>query len=370
MSKVFERVKAAMKDITTVDSATQLNAEQQDNFIRTVEKSTPMLDESRLMEMDTPERDIDRTGFGQRILQAPQHAENAEPEPDFNTNTLTVVKVKAVIGLSDDTLEDNIERDGFEDTLVSMIAERAGIDMEQLFILGDEDELEDYDNVDDWADDQDYAAGDYVKHNLEVFKCIQGHTGTNDVEPGEDADWEETWLKIAVDEYETEFLGLSNTWTKRADNMLYYPDFEINTDDHHPEKVFDELIGAVDPKYIRQRGDWRLYTSHDLESDYRKSLRTRETNLGDATMTQYAQVDFEGVPVVPVGNLPYGSAIFTHPDNTVYGIRRDIRIEDEREAKKERTDFVVTARIDADFEDEEAVSVGMGYVSDNFDFDY
>src|SRR5690606_42091305 len=47
------------------------------------------------------------------------------------------VEVMAVAGITDSTLEDNIDSAGFENTLLDLIADRVGIDLEELFINGD-----------------------------------------------------------------------------------------------------------------------------------------------------------------------------------------------------------------------------------------
>ena len=53
--------------------------------------------------------------------------ENIEPEksskPEFHTNKLYSEELIAVVGITDSTLEDNLERESFENTLVDMMGE-------------------------------------------------------------------------------------------------------------------------------------------------------------------------------------------------------------------------------------------------------
>jgi len=305
---IMKRIDAALKQITVSDlNDSKLNAEQADNFIRVVEETTPMLEATRRLPMNSPKRNIDRTGFGKRIMKNPEEEDVTEAahgeKPDFNTNSLEVQEIVGIVSIKDDTLEDNIEREDFEDTLVAMIAERAALDMEYLFIQGDE--------ALDAADLEDEGA---------FLKRIDG------------------WIKLA--------------------------DHEVDDGDYDETDVkdlFDKTFNAIPRRYIRNRADWRYWVHYDIEDDYRDYLRARGTALGDAVMTGADSLSYNGIPVIPVGNMPEGKLLLGHPDNLAYGIYRDIRIEPEREAKLRQTDFVVTARVDADYEDEEAAAAGKDY---------
>ena len=307
-TEIMNRVQAALKQITVADLGDSvLNAEQADRFIQTVEESTPLLTETRRLDMTTPEKNIDRTGFGQRIMKNPEEEDISEAshgsKPGFDTNVLKVEKIKGIVSIKDDTLEDNIERANFENTLIEMIGNRVGLDMEHMFLNGD----------------TALTAGDLN---------------------GEGA-----------------YLMLLDGWYKLASHSVGNNDFAVDD----PESVFDSMFRALPRKYITNRADWRYYVHYDLEDDYRNVLKARGTALGDTAQTQADGLVYKGIQVVPVGNMPEGKAILAHPDNMVYGIRRDVRIEPEREAKQEQTDFIITARIDANYEDENAVVVADGY---------
>lgn len=308
---IMARVNAALKQITVSDlDDSVLNADQADTFIQVVEKSTPMLEETRRLDMTTPERNIDRTGFGQRIMKNPEEESITEAshgtKPEFDTNVLDVVKIKGIVSIKDDTMEDNIERDNFENTLLQMIGERVGVDMEYLFIAGDETFDSGNDPLDDW-----------------------------------------------------EYLSRLNGWYARATHEL--DGGTDNFDASDVEDMFDALFKAIDRKFISNRAQWRYWVHYDIEDDYRNVLRARGTALGDTAQTAADGLVYKGIPVVPIGNMPEGRCILGHPDNHAYGIRRDVRIEPEREAKEEQTDFIITARVDADYENEDAAAVAKNY---------
>jgi len=294
---ILKRINTALKAISVGDlGESKLVAEQADQFIKVVSDSTPILNEARLYTMDTPERKIDRTGFGQRILHDPDNLSSVKPS--FDTNTLEVVKAKGKVGIEDDTLEDNIQREDFEDLLIEMIAERCGVDLDELFIQGDSDDA-------------------------------------------------------GLDDY----LQLLDGWLKKADHKLDSGDYDV-TD---VEDMFDKMLRALDQKFLRNRADWRFYTHWDIEDDYRNALRARGTALGDMAQTEHDAVRYKGIPVYPVANMPEGRALLANPDNVVYGIRRDIRIEPDRKPEDELTNFIVTLRADCHYENEEASVASEDY---------
>lgn len=294
------KLENVLKAITTSDlGAARLSPAKQQLFVRTVSQATRILDEARRIDMTSHTHDIDRIAFGSRILQAATEGEapTGEAKPEFSTNKLESVEVIGVSGITDSTLEDNIEREGFEDTLIQLIAERVGVDLEELFLNGD---------------------------------------------------------KSSSDP----FLAKTDGWLKKAANLVQgTTDF----DPTNVEAMFDAMIHALPKKYLRDRSQWRFYVHWDIEDAYRDVLRARGTGLGDTAQTTATQLAYKGIPVVDSANMPAGTALLVNPANLVYGIYRDIRIEPDRQPKARRTDFVTTLRVDCNYEDENAAVVGQGY---------
>lgn len=140
--QMLEKINGALKSITTTDlGSSKLARVKQERFVRTASGSTPLLDQARRINMTSHTHDIDRVGFAERILGVAQEGVpgTVDSKPDFVTNTLESKEVMAIAGITDSTMEDNIEREGFEDTLLDLIADRVGVDLEELFLLGDRD---------------------------------------------------------------------------------------------------------------------------------------------------------------------------------------------------------------------------------------
>lgn len=138
--EILAKINGALKSIMTSDlGQSRLTRTKQERFVRTVSDATRILDQARRIDMTSHTHDIDRVGFAERILRKASEgtAPEGDSKPDFSTNTLESKEVIGVAGITDSTLEDNIERDGFENTLLDLIGDRTGIDLEELFLLGD-----------------------------------------------------------------------------------------------------------------------------------------------------------------------------------------------------------------------------------------
>ena len=139
-----------------------LNPEQTDEFIRKLVHVQPtILRDARVVRMNAPTRKINKIGFNTRIMAAAPASGTAlasglRSRPTTEQVTLNTDEVIAEVRLPYDVIEDNIERgsiddnlaagpaagsgiamDGIKDTIMTLIAERGAIDLEELALLGD-----------------------------------------------------------------------------------------------------------------------------------------------------------------------------------------------------------------------------------------
>jgi len=318
---ILSQIEGAMKTITVTDlGQSVLQPEKFERFVRAMQAKTAILPEARFIEMQSQIVDIDRVGFVGRILvsgtdAAGAHktlAENEFAKPQFDTNKLTARELQAVVGLRDTAARRNIEKEAFEDTLVDLMGEAAGRDLEEWAILADTD--------------------------------------------------------IATDD--DLYLSLTDGWAKLAENAVYgvgaSKDFNP-AGETYPEDMFDAMIGALPKQYLQTRSEWRLYVSFSVEDAYKNLLKARGTALGDLALTKGESIPYKGIPVVycpiiersaTVGNGGAGNiALLGHPDNMAWGVFHEVTVETEREAKGRRTDFVLTIEGDSGYEDENAAVV-------------
>ena len=130
-----------------------LNPEMTDTFIRTLIDSPTILNTCRVVTMNAPTRKINKIGFGSRIMHPAPASGTAldagkRSSPDLGQIELNTKEGIAELWIPYDVMEDNIERGsinaamgesggGLMSTIVTLIGERAALDIEELLINGD-----------------------------------------------------------------------------------------------------------------------------------------------------------------------------------------------------------------------------------------
>lgn len=332
--KMLRRLESALKTMTVPDlNEGRLNEEQSDRFLREIEEASPALGEARQIGMTRDRVAIDRISMTQRVIVPGADASgnrrtfgaNDRRKPTFQTNHLVAKEFGAVFPLGDDALERNLELDQLEDTLIELGGSAAGRDMEEVFYLGSKDIA---------------YASDGVLNQLDgwLAKSPNRVYGQNSAAAGGPArDFDET----------------VNTGRIEA---------------QWPANMFSDLISAIDPKYLQNEADWRFHVSRTVLRQYHSLLANN--GLINEILSP-GPVTWENIPVVPIpvlgraaaagayANAPGRVAALQMPDNMVYGIHRNIRIEPRREPLDRSTEFVLTFSGDCHYENEEASAVAF-----------
>ncbi len=290
---IVEKADIAVSNL--ISTGGYLNPEQANTFIRLVINQPTVVNDIRVVPMTAPKMEINRIGFGTRILRkAPASgtalAASDRSAPTTDKVTLDTEEVIAEVHIPYDVLEDNIERGNLEDTIMSMIAERASLDLEELIITGDTT-----------------SEDDYLALMNGILKMSVSHT---------------------VD-YATP-VAVTKT-------------------------VFKDGTLAMPPKFMRNRAALRFYVSPATEIAYADTLANRWTILGDTKTQEWVPNVAYGIPVVPAALMPDDRYILTYPKNIVMGIQRQIMVETDRDIRARVLIVVLTMRLDIVYETEDAV---------------
>ena len=303
---LLKRADLAIANLTT--DGGYLNAEQSDRFLRTVEEQPTLINLVRSVRMNSPQMEINKVGFGARIMRAAVEntalSQNQRSKPDFSTIELSTKEVIAEVRIPYGVLEDNIERGNFEQTLLTLIGERAALDFEELLIQGD--------------------------------VTLSGS------DP---------------------YLGLHNGILKRTVSNI--------VDCDGPPKLlirsaaFNAMLKSLAPKYRRNKNSLKFFTTHDIDQDYREIIAGRQTALGDAVIQGVnGNMRVHGVEIVPCSLMPDETVFLGNPQNVIWGVQRQIRVESERLISERQLKVVLTARVAIEMEDEEAVAKGLNLNND------
>lgn len=137
--KLIEKADLALSDLQSGNG--YLADEQADAFIRLAIKESKLLQQITVTPMNSPRVERSKIRFAGRVLRpgtpAAALAASDRVKPDLSNYVLESKLFKAEARIDDVTLEDQIERDSFKDTIMATLSEAVGRDVEFVAIQGD-----------------------------------------------------------------------------------------------------------------------------------------------------------------------------------------------------------------------------------------
>ena len=327
--EVFKSMRSDMSSAKAL-----LNDEQFNTFMRAATINQSILQDASFRRMNAMNQVVSSTSVVGRVLQNGYDALGAtedqltEATIGFGKAELNSTKLKALTSILDDDKEDNIEREQFEQTLLTMMGEAVGRDLEAVCVFGDASYTYDADNNPSTA---------AVAHPL--FSVFDG------------------WLEQAKS-YQVKSDGAKGAGTK---------DFDL---DDGIDAMFDAMIGKLPVPYRAAGLMNRLafYVPWEVYDSYQNLLASRVDALGDANLTGRPSLTYKNIPVkyAPVldaadgrtvfGNVP---SILTIPEFVWYGVYRDLSVEPNRIVAQEKTEYYYRIRCAASLQWADAFVTGV-----------
>jgi len=307
-----------------------LNDEQFNTFMRAATINQSILQDASFRKMNAMNQVVSSTYVSGRVLQN-GYDSNGDTEDQLTEATigfgkaeLNSTKLKALTSLLDDDKEDNIEREAFEQTLLSMMGEAVGIDLEAVCVFGD---------------------ASYVGANTNPDPLFSTFDG---------------WLEQAKT-YQVKS-DLANDGSDDNDG-----DFDL---DDGVDAMFDAMIGKLPVPYRAAGLMNRLafYVPWEIYDAYQNLLASRVDTLGDTNLTGRPNLTYKNIPVkyAPVldaadgrtvfGNVP---SILTIPEFVWYGVYKDLSVEPNRIVAQEKTEYYYRIRCAASLQWKDAFITGV-----------
>lgn len=299
-----------------------LSAEQSNRFIDYMWDATVLAPQVRTIRLKADTAEIDRIGVGKRLIRRAVEAVDTGENQGvyFSKISLTTHKIRLDWELSTETLEDNLEGDALEDHIARLMATQAGTDLEDLAINGDTDSTD------------------------KTLKIFDG------------------WRKLALEGTE--------------DGAAHVID---NGGDPLDRAAFNAAIKAMPRNFMARRGDLKFFMSGGLIQDYLFA----QTN--DVNNPNYANDTGVTVPEGRAGftpgrvfGIPYqevnlfddtldgdysgatgdhGEVWLTFPQNLIWAVKREIRVNREYAAKKDTYEYTMFTRVGVGVENTDAFVV-------------
>lgn len=136
---ILAKADLALEHLTT-DGGLLLPAQAQ-KFIRILIKESVLLKMGTVVPMRSPKQLMEKIRFGGRILRAGTEATPLaaadRSRPDLSSIELDAKLFKAEVRLSNEVLEDSIERGALRQTIMQLMGERISTDMDEIIAQGD-----------------------------------------------------------------------------------------------------------------------------------------------------------------------------------------------------------------------------------------
>jgi hypothetical protein len=268
-----------------------LNSEQAKQFIEYTTDETAFLKEIQTLEMAGPTRDLDFLSISARIIRRGVEATDPTAVNPLTTSKKQLATVEMILpaDISFTVLEDNIERDSFQDTTARLLAGQFGNDLVDLAWNGD---------TADAGADQDF------------LKIDDG------------------FIKIA-----------------KASSVVHKVD--IGTSQDYKGTVFPALLAAMPNKWKRNKAELRLFCAPDVAEEYIEQLTARVTAWGDYLLQTGELPKYKNISLYPVEYVPTGFIMLTLRKNLATGIQRHITSDKERKPRRRVWEYTMTFRADA-----------------------
>lgn len=281
-----------------------LSIEQVDRFYRLAVTPQAILPEVREVKNTAAKWQESKIQFGGRILrkgvQGTRLADGDRVVPDTGMVEISCELMRGEVPIGDEVMEDQVERAGFGDTVMALIAENVGRDIEDLLLNG-----------------ETAGAGGLFTADSNYLQTLNG------------------WMQQCRDG------AGANLYDAVGDSQDY-------------QTIMGRMLTMLPDRFKRDIDNMRYYVPLRFLEKYRDQLSARGTALGDASLEGVREHRYQGILIKPVplqlitpGSPDTTHILLAHRTNLMAGYQRMVRMESWRDPREGVTSFVVNCRIDA-----------------------
>jgi len=331
-----------------------LSAQEADRFIEMVWDESVLKGNARLVKMDSETKNVRALGFGTtRIL----HPKSTFTQSDYKSAyehdliELSAKRLRCCVVIFDSDLEDlNVGTAAeFKSQIMSMTAKQLATELEELYIIGDDQSLSGFAST----DARSVVAG--WRYRLDHSQS--GESYENDV-TGSTIVLDASNIVSAI--AESFDLTTSQGIVERDANAPYDQEYK-----------FDLMIEQMPSKYKQGKeglSRFRFFCNDQIASRYVKGLSKRATILGDQAIQGKSALQYGTIPIVSVPQMPtemiiasgdvqhekldtstpgdLTDCILTRWDNFVIGMQKKLTLETAREAADQANYFYYDLAVD------------------------
>lgn len=333
---------------TTSLASGLLNPEQARRFIQQTFDATNLGGLVRHETRTAKTGEIDKIGISSRILR--KKTENTDDGYRAGVKTSQINYSTTAIRLpweiTEETLRENIEGQNFEAIITGLMTSQLGVDLEDLYLNGDED----YGKVEEFSATEAYAVGDLVLKDGKLYKFKAAHAAG-------------AWSASDVDEIGTQgdvdFLKINTGWIKQiADKGHVY---DASGDSSMSLDLFYKTLSKLPNKYNNGKLRWMM--SPRRAQEWELFLLNKVIGQGGAVPDSIYTAPAR-IPAVECPSLGDDTILLTDPKNLIvvntYGVQIRKTTEGKEAIMQDKRFYVVHMDYDPVIEETDATAIIRG----------
>lgn len=333
---------------TTSLSSGLLNPEQARKFIQQTFDATNLGPLVRHEMRTAKTGEVDKIGIGRRILR--KKTENADDGYRAGVKTSQIEYATTAVRLpweiTEETLRENIEGQHFEEITTNLMTSQLGVDLEDLYLNGDEAVGE----IPAFSASAAYAKGDKVLHDGKLYEFTAAHAAgafsTSDVE------------EIGT-EGDVDFLKVNTGWIKKISSGGHVYDASAATE--MSLDLFYKTLAKIPNKY--NNGKLRWLMSPRRAQEWELFLLNKVIGAGGAVPDNVYTAPAR-IQAVECPSLSDDKIILTDPKNLIvvntYGVQIRKTTEGKEAIMQDKRFYVIHLDFDPVIEEMDATAIITG----------
>lgn len=292
--------------------------------------------------------EIDKIGIASRILR--KKTENTDDGYRANVKTSQIEYATTAIRLpweiTEETLRENIEGEHLEQIITDLMTTQLGVDMEDLYLNGDED----MGKIEEFSASKTYEQGDEVSHDGKIYRFTKQHsTGA----------WNGTDVEEIGTQGDADFLKINDGWIKQISNGGHV--YDASSQNEMSLDLFYKTLSKIPNKY--NNGKLRWLMSPRRAQEWELFLLNKVIGAGGAVPDSIYTAPAK-IQAVECPSLSDDVILLTDPKNLIvvntYGVKIRKTVEGKEAIMMDKRFYVTHLDYDPIIEELDATAIITG----------
>lgn len=286
-----------------------LNPEQARKFIQQTFDATNLGGLVRHEMRTAKTGEIDKIGIASRIVRKKTENTDDGYRADVNTSQIeyATTAIRLPWEITEETLRENIEGQNFENIVTNLMTSQLGVDMEDLYLNGEED----MGKVAEFNTTTAYAKGDKVLKSGVLYEFTAAHAA---------GAWSDNDVQEIGTQGDVDFLKINDGWIKQISNGGHV--YDASAENGMSLDLFYKTLAKLPNKY--NNGKLRWLMSPKRAQEWELFLLNKVVNAGGAVPETVYNAPAR-IPTVECPSLDDSTILLTDPKNLIvvntYGVQ-------------------------------------------------